>query len=103
VNPWFDIYIERAIIDRNLAHRAWRSHGTAESWELYKWFRNRVHYLVRQVKRSYMGRFLDFSLPPKILWKNLDCIGVHDKDFAPVDICTDRLNSFLLLLPMSHV
>jgi hypothetical protein len=31
VNPWFDMYIEQAIIDRNLAHRAWRSHGTAES------------------------------------------------------------------------
>jgi hypothetical protein len=67
VNPWFDIYIERAIIDRTLAHRAWRSHGTAESWELYKRFRNRVHCLVRQAKRSYMGRFLNPSLPPTIL------------------------------------
>jgi hypothetical protein len=35
VNLWFEIYIDRAIIDRNLAHRAWRSHRTAESWELY--------------------------------------------------------------------
>jgi hypothetical protein len=36
LNPWFDIYIyiERAIIDRNLAHRAWISYRTAESWEL---------------------------------------------------------------------
>jgi hypothetical protein len=41
-----------------------------------------------------MGRFLDPSLQPKILWKSLDYIGVHDKDFAPVDICPDRLNSF---------
>jgi hypothetical protein len=32
VNPWFDIYIERAIIDRDLAHGAWRSHGTADIW-----------------------------------------------------------------------
>jgi hypothetical protein len=41
-----------------------------------------------------MGRFLDPSLPPKILRKILDSIGVRDKDFAPVDICPDRLNSF---------
>jgi hypothetical protein len=78
VNPWFDIYIERTIIiDRNLAHRAWGSHKTAESWELYKRFHNRVHCLVRWAKRSYMGWFLDPSLPPKTLWKNLDSIGVH--------------------------
>jgi hypothetical protein len=56
VNSWFK-HIEQAIIDRNLAHRAWRSHGTAESWELYKRFQNRVHYLVKQAKRSYRGRF----------------------------------------------
>jgi hypothetical protein len=37
---------------------------------------------------------LDPSLPPKILWKNLDSIDVRDKDLAPVDICPDRLNSF---------
>jgi hypothetical protein len=49
-----------------------------------------VHYLVRQAKR----RFLDLSLSPKILWKNLDSIGVRDKDFAPADISPDRLNSF---------
>jgi hypothetical protein len=41
-----------------------------------------------------MARLLDPSLPPKILWKNLDSIGVQDKDFALVDICPDRLNSF---------
>jgi hypothetical protein len=41
-----------------------------------------------------MGRFLDPSLRPKTLWKNLDSIGVRDEDFAPVDICPDRLNSF---------
>jgi hypothetical protein len=41
-----------------------------------------------------MGRFLDPSLPPKILWKNLDSIGMRDMDFAPAGICPDRLNSF---------
>jgi hypothetical protein len=54
-----------------------------------------VHCLVKQAKRSYMGRFFDPSLPPKTLWKNLDSMGVRDKDFAPVDICCpDRLNFF---------
>jgi hypothetical protein len=81
VNPRFDIYIERAIIDRNFVNWAWRFHGTAESWELYKRFRNRVHCLVKQAERSYMGRFLNLSLPHKILWKNLDSIGVCAKDF----------------------
>jgi hypothetical protein len=41
-----------------------------------------------------MGRFLDPSLLPKIMWKNLDSIGVRDKDFAPVEICPECLNSF---------
>jgi hypothetical protein len=95
VNLWFNIYIKRAIIDRKLAHRAWRPHDTTKSWEVYKRFRNRVHCLVRRAKQSYMGWFLDPSLALKTLWKNLDSIGVRDQDFAPFSICPGRLNSFL--------
>jgi hypothetical protein len=41
-----------------------------------------------------MGWFLDPCLRlPKTLWKILDSIGVRDKDFAPVDICPDHLNT----------
>jgi hypothetical protein len=53
-----------------------------------------MHCLVRQAKRSYISRFLDPSLPPQTLWKNLDSIGVRDNDFAQIDICPDRLNYF---------
>jgi hypothetical protein len=40
------------------------------------------------------GPVFDPSLQTKTLSKNLDSIGVRDKDFAPVDIYPDRLNSF---------
>jgi hypothetical protein len=47
---------------------------------------------VRTAKRNYMGRLLNPNLPVKNLWRNLDSIGIRDKENAFVKIDPNRLN-----------
>jgi len=51
---------------------------------------------VKNAKISYMAKFLNPLLPPKILWKNLKLVGAaEDKlDSSPVIFSPDELNSF---------
>jgi hypothetical protein len=53
-----------------------------------------VDVLVKQAKRSYMNRFLESSLFSKILWRNLDTIGIKDADDWVNDLCLNRLNTY---------
>jgi hypothetical protein len=77
VNPWYNAFVEKAIVDRDMAFRFWRSYRTLELQEIYKRWDNRVHCLVRQAKREYMATFLSLTLPAKTLWKDLDSFGVN--------------------------
>jgi hypothetical protein len=94
INPWFNIHIEKAIIDRNVTYRTWRVERTDELRNLYKCLRRRVHSLVKTAKREYMKKFLNPKLPSKTLWKNLDSLGIRKDEQAPLNICLNRLNSF---------
>jgi hypothetical protein len=94
VNPWFNVHIQKAIIDRNIAYRTWRVERTEEFQNVYKYLRRKVHSLVRTAKRNYMSKFLDPKLPSKTLWKNLDVLGIQKDDQAPLNLGLDSLNSF---------
>jgi hypothetical protein len=92
VNPWYNAFVGKAIVDRDMAFRFWRSYRTLEQQETYKRCRNRVHCLiVRQAKREYMAKFLSPILPAKTLWKNLDHLRVRDEDDAPLNFCPNTL------------
>jgi hypothetical protein len=80
-----------AIVNRNLAYRSWKLERTAELRAIYKRFRNSVNALVRQTKRRYINRILNSSLPSKILWRNLDTIGIYDANDSVNDLCPNRL------------
>jgi hypothetical protein len=67
VNPWYNAFVEKAIVDRDMAFRFWRPYSTLELQEIYKRCRNRVHCLVRQAKREYVATFLSPPLPAKTL------------------------------------
>jgi hypothetical protein len=68
VNPWYNFFVGKAIVDRDMAF-------------------NSVHCLVRQVKRKYMATFLSPTLPAKTLWKKLDYLEVRDGDDATLNFC----------------
>jgi hypothetical protein len=94
VNPWYNAVIEKTFIDRNLAHRYWRSYRTPELWEIYERLRNRVHHLVQLAKRTYMETCLGAGLLSRTLWRNLESVGLHGGDRSSVTESPDRLNSF---------
>jgi hypothetical protein len=45
VNPWYNAFVEKAIVDRDMAYRVWKSYRTLELQEIYKRCRNRTHCL----------------------------------------------------------
>jgi hypothetical protein len=49
---------------------------------------------VGQAKCSYINRFLHSSLFSKILWRNLDTIGIRNANDWVNDLCLNRLNSY---------
>jgi hypothetical protein len=50
--------------------------------------------LVLQAKRRYMYRFLNPSLPSKVLWKNLESIVVKDSVDANIIYSPAELGSY---------
>jgi hypothetical protein len=69
-------------VERNIAYGIWRN------------LRRKVTNLARQAKRRYMYRFLNPSLPSKVLWKNLESIGVKDSVDANVIYSPAELSSY---------
>jgi hypothetical protein len=93
INPWFNVHIQKAIIDRNIVYRTWRIERTDEIHNVYKYLRRKVHSLVRAAKRDYMSKFLNPNLPSKTLWKNLDVLGIRKDEQAPLNLNLDSLNT----------
>jgi hypothetical protein len=102
VNPWFNVHIQKAIIDRNIAFRTWRIERTDEIYNIYKFLRKQVHSLVREAKREYMSKFLNPNLPSKTLWKNLDVLGIRKDEQAPLHLSLDSLNSYFAKISSSR-
>jgi dimeric dUTPase (all-alpha-NTP-PPase superfamily) len=48
VNPWYNVFVEKAIVDRDMVFRFWRSYRTLELQVIYERYRNGVHCLGRQ-------------------------------------------------------
>jgi Reverse transcriptase (RNA-dependent DNA polymerase) len=94
VNPWFNEAIKRAMRERDISYAVWKARRTNEDKTRLKLTRRMVTRLIKNAKRSYMAKFLNPSLPPEILWKNLKTIGAaEDKlDSVPILFSPDELN-----------
>jgi hypothetical protein len=93
-NPWYSFDIERAIVERNIAYRVWKRRRTVADRERYKVQRRQVNFLVREAKRQYMKKFLDPSLPSRLLWRNLDKIGAKNTTDNNILYTPDQLNDY---------
>jgi Reverse transcriptase (RNA-dependent DNA polymerase) len=96
VNPWFNVAIERAMRERDICYAVWKARKTDSDKARLKLIRRKVTRLVRGAKISYMAKFLNPSLPSRVLWKNLKMVGVaEDKlDSGPIIFSPDELNNF---------
>jgi Reverse transcriptase (RNA-dependent DNA polymerase) len=99
VNPWFNAVIERAMRERDICYAVWKARKTDEDKARLKQIRRKVTRLVKNAKRSYMAKFLNPSLPSKVLWRNLKLVGAaEDKlDNSPIIFSPDELNTFYSL------
>jgi hypothetical protein len=71
-------------------------HLTAHSWTLYVNARNAVNSMVRTAKREHCVKSLDENIGrPKILWRNIDRLGIHGKGVTDMDstFCPTDLNN----------
>jgi Reverse transcriptase (RNA-dependent DNA polymerase) len=96
VNPWFNVAIEKAMRERDICYAVWKARKTDGDKARLKLIRRKVTRLVRNAKRSYMAKFLNPSLPSRVLWKNLRSVGAaEDKlDAGPIIFSPDELNNY---------
>jgi hypothetical protein len=81
-------------VERNIEYGIWRNDKTPEHRRQFINLRRKVTNLVRQAKRQYMYRFLNPSLPSKVLWKNLESIRVKDSVDTNVIYSPAKLGSY---------
>lgn len=96
INSWFNVEIERAIINRDLAYTNWKLSKTDENQTNYRRLRNLVTILIRQAKCSLDRQLINTNLPAKRLWKNIKNIGISNSD--PSHVCcahsADEINNY---------
>jgi hypothetical protein len=66
--------------ERHLFIAVQRARKTDGDKTRLKLIRRQVTWLVRKAKRSLMAKFLNLSLPSRVLWKKLRAVGAAGED-----------------------
>ncbi len=97
VELWIDQNVINAMAERDISYGVWRHTKTDDDKMRYRRSRNRVKKLIRNGEREYNKRFLDPTLPSKILWRNLGKVGVKETSQTSVIFSPDQLNNFFTI------
>jgi hypothetical protein len=77
----------------DIAHRTWSNQKTVANRSRFIILIKKARNLVREAKRNYTHRLLDPKLPFKVLWRNLDEMGVTDSGGSDV-IFSEELSNY---------
>ena len=77
---WVNADIRNAFRLRDRAHRKWRSSRSNSDWYEYCRLRNHTVRLIRSAKKLHSETKLDYSLGPRVLWKNVRQLGLMDSN-----------------------
>ncbi|KAL1375226.1 hypothetical protein pipiens_017617 [Culex pipiens pipiens] len=99
-NRWFTADVQRAILERDLAYKDWRT-AASDVKDLkrrtYKTLRNRANSVIERAKKTFLGGYLDANIPSKLLWTRVKSLGVgKDKSSQPCDHDPDEVNRMFL-------
>ncbi|KAL9698013.1 hypothetical protein quinque_001454 [Culex quinquefasciatus] len=99
-NRWFTGDVQRAILERDLAYKDWRT-AAPDVKDLkrhtYKTLRNRANSVIERAKKTFLGGHLDANIPSKLLWTRVKNLGVgKDKSSQPCDHDPDEVNHMFL-------
>jgi hypothetical protein len=84
----------RAIVKQDIAHRTWSNQKTAANKSKFIILSKKARNLVRRAKREYTHRLLDLKLPSRVLWRNLDKMGVRDSGGSGVIFSSEELSNY---------
>ncbi|KAL9698909.1 hypothetical protein quinque_002350 [Culex quinquefasciatus] len=99
-NRWFTADVQRAILERDLAYKDWRT-AASDVKDLkrrtYKTLRNRANSVIERAKKTFLGGYLDANIPSKLLWTRVKSLGVgKDKSSQPCDHDPDEVKRMFL-------
>ncbi|KAL9698908.1 hypothetical protein quinque_002349 [Culex quinquefasciatus] len=99
-NRWFTADVQRAILERDLAYKDWRT-AASDVKDLkrrtYKTLRNRANSVIERAKKTFLGGYLDANIPSKLLWTRVKSLGVgKDNSSQPCDHDPDEVNRMFL-------
>lgn len=97
-NCWFNSDIERAMLNRDLAYRTWKSSKLDSDKVNYKILRNRTNFLIRKAKSTHDRKKFNTNLPSKQLWNNVKKLGLKDDNRCSnsIDISSEQINDFFV-------
>lgn len=89
--------LNRALLDRDLAHRRWRRSGMNEDLIRYKELRERAKDIEKRELRAFHSKRFKHGLSSKELWKNINNLGLKNKtEHNPTHSSTELNNTFIL-------
>lgn len=74
-NPWFTPEIQKAMIERDIAYRLWKTDRTFHHHAQYRRLRNKVTSLINAAKSNYVDYRVSSSNSSQNLWKKLKQIN----------------------------
>lgn len=79
-NPWFNAEVSRAIVDRDLAFRQWKTTRNDSDFEHFKRLRNYATSSILNAKQRYWNSKIAGSGSVKNMWKNLKSLNITRKN-----------------------
>lgn len=95
--------LDRAIADKDMAHRMWRRSRDPTDWEQFKTLRDIVNRLEkRELQKNYSKQFAG-DLSQKQLWQNIKNLGLKDDNTQiPKMFTSESLNNKFRGLPSAQ-
>lgn len=88
--------LDRAILERDLAHKRWRRSGNPEDWEVFKSLRSAASEVETRVLQEHHSVRFSPNLNSKELWQNIKSLGYKNLPTNRLQADSDTLNQHFL-------
>lgn len=88
---WFDLNIQRAMVNRDLAYNIWKNGKNDANRKKYAILRNKVNKMIADAKLISDKRLLATNQPVKQLWSNINKLGLSNRKSQTLN-CDHHVN-----------
>lgn len=94
-NPWFNATIQRAIIDRDLMHRQWKTSQNERDHAMFRKLRNKVTTLVKKARKDYYEHVFNANLTNSEFWTKIKRLGLSkNKSSDDLNFSANEINAY---------